>query len=343
MSIRIGIIGTGFGATIHAPILKQHPAYDLMAIAGMRPGRAEQAASAQDIPKAYDDWRQMLSDGDLDLIVIATKPGLHAEMVEHALATSHHVLCEKPPALNVTEAEKMTKATHESGKVVAMNFEWRYLLERQAVGRILNEHQLGDIVHVNWSEVWSLWPQIRDSEASWDWSAEEGGGMLGAIGSHIIDALCHWFGSFSHIQGQAVNHVPRRKNGQEWMKTTAEDSFSFVGRLEFETAFAVNCTVAAAGRPPQVEIVGTEGTLRIEGQELTVATVSSKEFQPVELESLMDTSAFPKEVQGYVHSQWRLYDDLARAVGGEHCPDLPTMDDALRVQAVMDAVRSVSL
>ncbi|MCL6601165.1 MAG: Gfo/Idh/MocA family oxidoreductase, partial [Alicyclobacillus macrosporangiidus] len=174
MPIRVGIIGTGFGATVHAPILKQHPKYDLVSIASMRPGRATDVAVDLGIPNAYDDWRQMMNAGGLDLIVIATKPGLHAEMVEHALSTSHHVLCEKPPALNGSEAERMAEVSHGSARVAAMNFEWRYLPERQAVQRILNGRQLGDIIQVNWSEVWPLWPQIRESEASWHWLAEEG-------------------------------------------------------------------------------------------------------------------------------------------------------------------------
>lgn len=98
MSIRAGVIGTGFGAMVHAPVLKVHPAYEFVAIASIRPGRAEQAATAHGISKAYDDWLQMLHENNLDLIVIATKPCLHVEMVERALATSHHVLCEKPLA-----------------------------------------------------------------------------------------------------------------------------------------------------------------------------------------------------------------------------------------------------
>ena len=340
MTIRTGIIGTGFGATVHAPILKKHPAYDLVSIASMRPGRAAQAAADLDIPQAYDDWQQMLADNCLDLVVIATKPSLHAEMTELALRSSHHVLCEKPPAVCVAEVELMAKTAHESGKVAAINFEWRYLAERQTVKRILDERRLGNILHVNWSEAWSLWPRIQESEPSWDWQAEEGGGMLGAVGSHIIDALCYWFGPFAAIQGQTINHVPKRKRGTEWVSTTAEDSFSFMGKFESGTTCTVSCTVAAVGRPPQVEIFGSEATLRISGHELAMATVHAKEFQPIQLEPLMDASAFPKEIQGYVHAQWRLYDDLALSVAGQHCPHLPTMDDAVQVQSAMDVIRS---
>lgn len=67
--------------------------------------------------------------------------------------------------------------------------------------------------------------------------------------------------------------------------------------------------------------------------------VPSKLWKPVKLDPLMDASTFPKEIQGYVHAQWSLYDHFTKAIGGEHCPDLPTMEDALRVQVVIDAIR----
>lgn len=343
MPIRVGIIGTGFGASVHAPVLKEHPAYDLVAIASMRPGKAGLTAANLGIEKAYNDWRQMVLEDELDLVVIATKPGLHAEMVELALTTSHHVLCEKPPALSVSETETMAKIAHVSGKIAAMNFEWRYLPERLAVRSILDTGTIGEIFHVNWSEVWPLWPQLQDSEASWEWLAEEGGGMLGAIGSHIIDTLCHWFGPFTTIQGQTINHVPKRRQGEDWVTTTAEDSFSFIGRFERGTTCSVSCTVAAVGRRPEVEIVGTKGTMKIEGHDLTLATLESHALQPVQVQSPMDASAFPKEIQGYIHAQWRLYDDLALSIADQHRPNLPTLEDAVLVQAAMDSIRPTFL
>lgn len=226
MAIRVGIIGTGFGAGVHVPILKKHPAYDVVSIASMRQVRAAKVATDLEICNFRDDWREMLRADSLDLDVITTKPTHHAEMSHVALKTSHNVLCEKPPALGVAEVEFMAKTAQESGNIAAMNFQWRYLPERQAVERILDEHRVGDIIHVNWSAAWPLWSYIQHSGASWDWQTEEGGGMLGALGSHIIDALYQWFGPFASIQGQTINHVPKRKSGTEWVSTTAEDSFA---------------------------------------------------------------------------------------------------------------------
>jgi predicted dehydrogenase len=135
MTIRVGIIGAGYGAQVHAPILQRHPDYEVLAISSLRPGRADTVATSLGIPNACYDWHSMLNDIPLD--------------------------------------------------------------ERQAVKKALEDHTIGDIFHVNWTEAWPLWPRIRDDQNSWQWQVEKCGGMLGAVGSHMIDALQHWFGPFS--------------------------------------------------------------------------------------------------------------------------------------------------
>ncbi|QQE79126.1 Gfo/Idh/MocA family protein [Alicyclobacillus sp. SO9] len=339
MSIRIGIVGTGFGAQVHAPILQRHPDFDLVAIASQRPERASQAASMLHIPDAFDDWRQMLAEASIECVVFATRPSDHKVMTLSALSAGLHVLCEKPPALNLSEAETMEQAAKLTDRVASMNFEWRYLPERLAVKRILKEEQLGRILHVNWSEVWQLWGRIQEFNAGWDSQKEQGGGMLGAIGSHIIDALCHWFGEAASVTGITMNHVPLRKSGTDWVPTTADDSFSFICIFRNEVTCAVNCTIASVGRPPYIEIVGEQGTLRIQGHQIQIATTTSPDFGPVFLEKTMDASEFPAEIQGYVHAQWHLYTDLAKSIAGESSAHLPSLEDAVRVQAIMDSIR----
>lgn len=332
LSIRVGIVGTGFGAKVHAPILTRHPAYDLLAIASQRPGRASEVASTFQVAHAYDDWKQMLEQAPIDLVVFATRPADHKLMTLSALSSKLHVLCEKPPALNLVEARAMLQASKSSDRVTAMNFEWRYLPERKAVKRILNEGVLGKVLHVNWSEAWQIWGRIQEFKPGWDSEAEQGGGMLGAIGSHIIDALCHWLGEVSTVRGTTMNHVSTRK--------TADDGFSFVAIFDNKITCSVSCTVASVGYPPRIEIFGTDGTLRISGHQLRLATTSSADFVPVSVDQTMDVSDFPKEIQGYVHAQWHLYGDLAKSIAGETVDSLPSLKDAVHVQAVMDSIRS---
>jgi hypothetical protein len=102
---------------------------------------------------------------------------------------------------------------------------------------------------------------------------------------------------------------------------------------------AVITAATAVGRSLQIEIFGTERTVRIDGHDLVMATIDAKKFHPVDLNPQMDASAFPKAIQGYVHAQWCLYNDLAQAIEGQSCPCMPTLDDAVRFQDAMDAIR----
>lgn len=94
----------------------------------------------------------------------------------------------------------------------------------------------------------------------------------------------------------------------------------------------MSCAIAAVGRPLQVEIFGSQGTLRLNGHDLAMATSDSKEFRAMNVISPMDVSEFPKDIQPYVHAQWALYNDLTQAIGGDTSHSLPTLDDAVRVK-----------
>lgn len=341
MTLRVGIIGTGYGARVHAPILQKHPDYQLAALASLRPGRARQAVEALADVKPYDDWTAMIREAGLDLVVIAANPAEHAAMTLAALSANLHVLCEKPPALHLGEALAMRDAAAISGRVAAMNFEWRYLPERTTIARVLAEGSLGAIFHVRWSEAATMWPKIRDQQHKWFWSEPHGGGFFGAVGSHMIDALRHWFGPFTQVQGDTVSRVHSRLSEDAHTVSTADDSFTLHGRFAQGGSCTLEFTGVAVGREPRIEIFGSQGTLVLEGETLTQATIVAPEYQPVEPEKTMDVSGFAQEIQRYVHPQWTLYTQLARKIHGstEASATVPTLDDAAYVQAVMDTVR----
>ncbi|MFM9276531.1 Gfo/Idh/MocA family protein [Paenibacillus jiagnxiensis] len=341
MKIRTGIIGTGFGAQVHAPILLKHPDYELTAISSIREGRAEKAAQELGIPAAYDDWKRMMHDSRLDLIVIVSEPSFHMEMTVYALNSGKHVLCEKPPALHLAQVAEMQNTAAGHNRVVSMNFEWRYLPERQAIKTILEEQRLGELFHVGWSEVWPLWPRIKEEPYSWQWDLAKGGGMLGAIGSHMIDALHHWFGPFAEdVYGFTVNHVHERRADTRIKPTNGDDSFFIHGKFKNQGTFSLQFIAAAVARPPMLEIFGSQGTLRLKGKNLSIAAHLDKDYVPIEISEPIDASAFPLYTRGYVHPQWMLYSDLSAAISGSQTKaDLPTLNDACIVQEMMDKIR----
>jgi predicted dehydrogenase len=342
VTCQVGIIGTGFGARVHAPLLQAHPQFKVIAIASVHRNNGVRVAEELSIPRGYDDWRDMLQNEALDLVVVASNPAHHMEMTLAALSSGRHVLCEKPPALEYSQARAMLEAARRSGKVAAMNFEWRFLPERQAIKELVQSGAIGELLHVHWRESWPLWPDLRDRENSWLWQTASGGGLLGAIGSHMIDSLHYWFGALKWVQGHTEAHVFARKRGEQWEASDADDSFYFHGEFASGGTCTVQFVLAAAGLPALLEIYGTEATLVFDGQDLRIRRQKNGPFESIELPQKMDASGFAEAIRGYVHPQWKLYDALAATLSGQAVPDLPTFADSVYVQSVMDAIRDSS-
>src|SRR3954447_4738322 len=98
---RVGLIGTGFGATVQAPGWQCIDGAELVAVTSGHLERAQQVADEHGLSLAFDDYREMLRQSDLNLVSITAPPYLHHEMVMAALDAGAHVLCEKPFAMNV--------------------------------------------------------------------------------------------------------------------------------------------------------------------------------------------------------------------------------------------------
>ncbi|MBI2856718.1 MAG: Gfo/Idh/MocA family oxidoreductase, partial [Chloroflexi bacterium] len=114
--LRIGIIGVGFGATVHIPGL-QSEGVEVVAVCARREERARETAAKFGIPHVFTDYHKMLEMPGLDAVSIVSPHHLHREMAEAALAAGKHVLCEKPFALNVDEARSMRDVARRSGRI----------------------------------------------------------------------------------------------------------------------------------------------------------------------------------------------------------------------------------
>ncbi|MBV8642537.1 MAG: Gfo/Idh/MocA family oxidoreductase, partial [Candidatus Eremiobacteraeota bacterium] len=92
--LRVGIVGSGFGGTVHAPAYELHPRFEVVAIAS--PTNAERVARERNIPHAFRSAQAMLDGVELDVVSVASPPFDHHPSVMAALAAGKHILCEKP-------------------------------------------------------------------------------------------------------------------------------------------------------------------------------------------------------------------------------------------------------
>jgi predicted dehydrogenase len=231
------------------PALKQGTLSDVVAIASRDKGRARQAAEAFDIPKAYGSYEELLADPDIDAVYNPLPNHLHAPLTIKALEAGKHVLCEKPIALDASEARGIAKAQHQSGRMVAEAFMVRHHPQWRRAKAIVESGRLGDVraIQTFFSYYLADPSNIRNQ-------ADIGGGGLYDIGCYAIATARFIFGSdperviglFDRDPGMGTDRL-----------TSALAAFPHGRQLAF--------TCATQLAPNQrVQINGTRGRLEIQ-------------------------------------------------------------------------------
>jgi predicted dehydrogenase len=265
--MKVGIIGASFAKAAFLPALRHTADAEVVAIASARIESAQSAASEFDVPHAYDDWEAMLAAHDFDLVCIATPTFLHAPQTLAAIEAGAHVLCDKPTAMNADEAARMLEAAETAGRIHMIDHELRFNPNRMRIAELIADGSLGEIRHVDITNVGSTWanPASRPQDDWWS-LAEKGGGRLGANGSHQVDLLRWWLGEVAWVSGAAPVMVPDRvgrDTGEPWT-ATADDVAYFSAEMESGTvAQVIMSGVAAHNMGNSTRIFGSEGTLTL--------------------------------------------------------------------------------
>ena len=188
--VRIGIIGAGFARTTQIPGFKNCEGAQIVAIASAHRENAEEVAREFDIPNVEDDWRGVVARKDVDLVSIATPVVTHCEMTLAALDAGKAVLCEKPMAMNADEARRMMERAKEKGVLALIDHELRFLPGRIKTRELVHRGDIGRVKHV---QVIFRSDSRANVDRPWNWwsDVKQGGGALGAIGSHVVDS-CRW-------------------------------------------------------------------------------------------------------------------------------------------------------
>ncbi|MFV8830252.1 Gfo/Idh/MocA family protein [Alkalihalobacterium sp. APHAB7] len=341
--IRVGIIGTGFGAKVHAPIMQHHPDFEVVAISSVHRGNLEQVKQETGVSAAYDHWKEMLECESLDLLSIASAPYLHYEMAMEGMKRNLHILCEKPLAFDAKESMEMLELKNSTGVFAFTNFEWRFLPARQKVKEILASGQLGDLLHINYKCTFTGYQSLTTNKRGWLGQQQFGGGMLGAIGSHMFDSLLWWTGNkVTDIYGQLPIHVPSITIDGETEVRTAEDAFQTTGTLDTGTTFSVELTSATRHKANQwrLEIFGTNGTLFMTNDARVEVGIGNEEFQ-VDLPSkLEEPTTLSTRASSYYQAFYPMLNVVSQTIRDNQVhPQVPTFENGHDVQLILDAIR----
>jgi predicted dehydrogenase len=342
--IKVGVIGTGFGAKVHTPIMQIHPGFEVVAIASVHRGNVEDVKRETGIPTVYSDWREMLQNEPLDLVSVASAPYLHADMVLESLKQKIHVLCEKPMAFDANQSAEMVALKNKSELIGLINFEFRFLPARMKVKEILSSGKLGEILHVHYKCNYNSYLSLSTNHRGWLGQEQYGGGMLGAIGSHMFDSLLWWVGDdVKEVSGQLPIHVQKViKDGLEEVRT-AEDSFQAIGSFVRGTSFSVDLLSASLHKANQwrLEVFGTNGTLVMTDDNRVEVAIGDRKLTEVELApKISEPSNLSARALVYYQAFFPMLEGIYQTVKGNNLSEhVPTFEDGHRVQLILDSIR----
>ncbi len=347
MTLRIGVIGTGFGRRVQLPALRLVPGAHVTAVASSSLERARAVAAEFDVPHAFGSGEALAQSPDVDLVIVSSTPDAHARHSIAALEAGKHVLCEKPMALNVRAAKRMIEIAKQSRGLARMDHELRYEPNRRKAQQLIRAGAIGSVWHIEFVLKPYLRgdgrPQALDAPWSWWYDAARGGGILGAVGSHLIDLCRYWTGmDVVDVQGGVSTFVAERVNEQHVPQpVTADDFASFVLRLSGGAVVTVTLsTVATHGPGHFAQITGSEGTLVITGETKLEIGRRAAELEDVSVPDDLWERTSPNNM--WARSFVRLMRDLVGILDGRPATGEPaTFHDGLAVQRVMDAVRAL--
>ena len=339
-TIGVGIIGTGFGEYVQMPGFLHTDGARLVAVASGHRGNAERVAARFDISTVCDSFVELAECPDVDLVVISSPPHTHKPAALAAARAGKHILCEKPMALDLDEAREMTEAAEGAGVLNLIDHELRFNPNRLRIKQLIDSGYVGQVRHV--SAVYRADFGNRYRAFSWWNQRSTGGGLLGAIGSHMLDALRWWLGEIRDVDCRLRTFITERpdKDTGEMRRVEADDYASL--RLGFVNGAAVEASMlsVATGEPEhRFEIIGTSGALVLDDERWSLTGWRDGQIESHTLsDPARGLAGMPDNVwaAGFVH--------YARAIVGALREGRPvegaaTFRDGAHVQAVLDAAR----
>src|SRR5258706_14282620 len=180
--VRVGIIGSQFVSTIHAEALQRCPHVEIIAVSSRTRQHVKDFAERFSIPRTFSDYRQLLAEPGLDMVVVGVPNDLHCQVALDAAAAGKHIVMEKPLCLNLAEADRMI-ATCKKAKVKLMYAEELCFAPKYVrLKQLLDAGALGRPTLVKQSE------KHDGPHAAHCWDVERsGGGVTMDMGCHAIE------------------------------------------------------------------------------------------------------------------------------------------------------------
>jgi len=374
--LSVGMVGYAFMGAAHSHAWRTAPRFfdlplrpRMAAVAGRDPDGVRAAAERLGWESTETSWQALVERDDIDLVDVCTPGYTHAEIVIAALEAGKHVLCEKPLANTVEEAEAMTAAAERAaadGVRAMVGFTYRRVPAISLARQLVAEGRIGTLHHVR-AQYLQDW--IVDPQAPLSWRLEKdkaGSGALGDIGAHIIDIAQFITGdTITRVSGRLRTFVDERPLPAEHSglsgtagtgtgKVTVDDAATFLADFRGGAMGVFEATRFASGRKNaiRIEVNGSRGSIAFDFEDMNVlhffdgtedtGTAGFRRILVTEAEHPYVGAWWPPgHVIGYEHGFIHQAVDLVRAIADGTDPT-PSFADGLQVQRVLAAVETSS-
>jgi len=277
--IGVGIIGCGAIGGVHAENFFKQQNSRLVAVADVLEERSRELATRFGV-EAYADYRQLLRREDIQAVAICLPHNLHAQVTVEAARAGKHILCEKPIATNLKDADQMIAAAHDAGVKLGIVYNLRFDEVIQKSRKALDESKLGKLIAGD-----VLVKNFRSDDYYTGWRTKwdtQGGGVVITQAIHWIDIFQWFFGPVDSLYG-IIDTLTHNIEVEDVAASVIRFKNGAIGSF-----FASTSTYP--GSPTRMDIHGSNGTITIESTDkATVMTrdgrhetwVPSTKYRPV--------------------------------------------------------------
>ncbi len=339
--IRVGLIGAGANTRLrHIPGLREQAGVELVSVANRSRESGERIASEYNIPKVYDNWRELIEADDTDAICIGTWPYMHRTLTLHALANNKHVLTEARMAMNATEAREMLNASRAKPHLVAQIVPAPMTLGVDAtLMACIADGYLGDLLsirlRVSDAHGRAGGDTFIETEASLHWRQNRDVSGYNILSMGIwYETIMRWVGPATKVMAMTKVLVPRRRDETGAMHTVSvPDHVDVICEMACGAQAQLSWSSSLGMNPgTEVWLHGSDGTLHLSGPPLNTlygGRRGDKELQEIPL---------PPEKQG----TWRVEAEFINAIRGKEQVTHTPFDVGVKYMEFTEAVQRSS-
>lgn len=359
-AVRVGLVGAGFMGKVHSVAYRnaamlfglEIPAVDQVVVTDFDPALADRAVRDWGWSRSAPSWQEVTATDDIDVIDICTPNDTHVAIALDALERGKHVLCEKPLALDSSDAHRLCQAALATDRVTQVGFVYRQWPAVAMARQLVDEGAIGD---VRTARARFLLDYNSNPEVPMSWRfdrARAGSGALGDVGSHCIDLLQYLVSPITQVAARMQTFVDRRRGPDGTLiDVTVDDQTEILADFEGGASGTILASWAATGHKCDLgfELIGSRGSV-------TFGWERSNELQFYDVGDPADRRGFRTILVGPLHpgadgihtvaGQGLGYNDAFTIAARNTLRNLaagrvgsgPTFVDGLRVAEVTDAV-----